>query len=583
MSHLVKIQDTVQNVAEAISAVIGADVTIIDKDLKRIGGTGQYYPLINKSAPNNSLVDKLHKTEEPEFIHKKVDPKNCTNCPKREGCFELASVGYPIFYQNEIVGSIWIIALNEKQREQIINNAENYKVFLQRMSGLIESKIENNRVNEERTNEINMIREIVNNVNDGVIVIDNSGKITMANRKAFELLSVNENFFIDKTFSNALSTNHPLNFKQRNIEQRSIWTVDGKSHDIIYHSIPLTSGHFPLSTMIIFRKVDDILHLVEGLEETGFSRIIGKSKPINDVKELVRKAAKTESCILLLGETGTGKELFARAIHNLSNRRDKPFVPINCASIPGTLLESELFGYEKGTFTGALNTGKKGKFEQANGGTIFLDEIGDMPLNLQPKILRVLQEKTIEKIGGSKSIKVDVRILAATNTDLAQKVLEGCFREDLYYRINVIPINIPPLRARENDIKLCAEYFIEKYCNNLGMKTLKKLSKEVIEFFHYYHWPGNVRELMNVLEYSVSMCNGNEIKMEDLPAYIKLKNPVNFPDIQNLKEKLEKIERQIIKEALSNIGNSTEGKKRAAKQLGIGIATLYRKIEKYNL
>ncbi|NLT95983.1 MAG: sigma 54-interacting transcriptional regulator [Clostridia bacterium] len=582
MSHLFKIQDTVQNIAEAISAVIGADVTIIDKDLKRIGGTGLYYPLINQSAPGNSLVDELHKTEEPKFMHKEVDPTNCINCPKREGCFELASVGYPIFYRNDIVGSIWIIAFNEKQRKQIIDNAENYKVFLQRMSGLIESKIENNRVNEERTNEINMIREIVNNVNDGIIVIDNSGKITMANRKAFELLSVNESYFKDKTFSNAVSINEPLNFKQKNIEKRSIWTVDGKNYDIIYHSIPLTSGHFPLSTMIIFRKVDDILHLVEGLEESDFSSIIGKSKPMTEVKELVRKAAKTESCILLLGETGTGKELFARAIHNLSNRRDKPFVTINCASIPETLLESELFGYEKGTFTGALSTGKKGKFEQANGGTIFLDEIGDMPLNLQPKILRVLQEKTIEKIGGNKSIKVDVRILAATNADLAQKVLEGKFRDDLYYRINVIPINIPPLRERENDIKLLAEYFTEKFCSRLGMKPLK-ISKEVIEFFHSYNWPGNVRELMNVIEYSVSMCNGNEIKMEDLPAYIKLKSPVNFPNLQNLKEKLEKIEIQIIRETLSNTGNSTEGKKRAAERLGIGIATLYRKIEKYNL
>jgi len=250
-------------------------------------------------------------------------------------------------------------------------------------------------------------------------------------------------------------------------------------------------------------------------ENRKIEGIVGKSPKILQALDIVHRVAPTNATVLLMGESGVGKELFAKAIHFLSPRADKPFIAINCAAIPPDLLEAELFGYEKGAFTGAY-TSKKGKFELANGGTIFLDEIGDMPLNLQVKLLRVLQEKEVERIGSSKPIKIDVRIIAATNRNLEKLIKEGKFREDLYYRINVVPIYIPPLRERKEDIPVLVNYFLEVFNKEYGKNV--KVSKEVFEVFLNYHWPGNVRELRNVLERMVILDTDGILTYEDLPT-----------------------------------------------------------------
>lgn len=315
------------------------------------------------------------------------------------------------------------------------------------------------------------------------------------------------------------------------------------------------------------------------IENPITSKILGESKKIISVKREIIKIAQSNSTVLIRGESGTGKELVARAIHMGSSRADGHFVAINCAAIPENLLESELFGYEKGAFTGADSKGRIGKIELANDGTLFLDEIGDMPLNLQAKLLRVLQDREIYKIGLNNSIPVNIRVIAATNKNLEEMISAKTFREDLYYRLNVIPINIPPLRERKTDIKLLASFFIDKYSKILG-KAVSKVENTVWHYMENYRWPGNVRELENTIEYVINMIDENGIID---PNWL----PVKIIDgATNGKEEeiaIDEMERRMIEKTLKVYGNSLKAKKEIAARLGIGIATLYRKIKKYGL
>jgi DNA-binding NtrC family response regulator len=250
-----------------------------------------------------------------------------------------------------------------------------------------------------------------------------------------------------------------------------------------------------------------------------FSRIIGESSAMQKIINEVKKIADARSNVLLLGETGTGKELIARAIHFNSNRADKTFIPINCSAIPENLLESELFGHVRGAFTGAI-TSKKGLFEEANGGTVFLDEIGDLSIGLQSKLLRVLEDQEIRPVGGTQSIKVDLRFISATNKDIENAVKGGTFREDLFYRINVITIKLPPLRERKEDIELLVRFFIQKYSKDLG-KPVNEIDNEASEILKAYHWPGNIRELQNIIERAILIAEDGIIRAEHLPEGIK--------------------------------------------------------------
>ena len=296
-----------------------------------------------------------------------------------------------------------------------------------------------------------------------------------------------------------------------------------------------------------------------------------------ELKENILKVADSISTVLITGESGTGKEMVATAIWKNSDRRDKQFVAINCAAIPESLLESELFGYVKGAFTGADPKGKIGKFELANNGVIFLDEIGDMPLYLQSKLLRVIQDKKITRIGSNQIIPLDVRIIAATNKDLKKMIRENQFREDLYYRLNVIPIEIPPLRERKADIVELTEHFIEHYRKMFG-KNFNYIDDRAMKTLIEYPWPGNVRELENVVEYMVNMMEDGIIDMNTLPKNIFDPLDLIIPD-KNLIKPLEALEREEIQKAIKLFGDTTRGKEQAAKSLGIGIATLYRKLQ----
>lgn len=310
----------------------------------------------------------------------------------------------------------------------------------------------------------------------------------------------------------------------------------------------------------------------------SFESIIGDSTAILKTKELAAKAATTNSTVLLLGESGTGKEIFAHAIHSLSNRSSKPFIRVNCSAIPRELLESELFGYEKGAFTGANRDGKIGKFELANNGTIFLDEIGDMPLFMQAKILRVIQEKEVERIGSNIPKKLNIRIIAGTHRDLEAMVEEKSFRHDLFYRLNVIRITLPPLREREGDVEILSKYFVDTLSTKLD-RCSSDISMDVLRVLTRYNWPGNVRQLQNTIERCLNLVDDGEvITLEHIPREIK--NYSLLDDINSLDEEKDNIERSTIYKALLVYNNN---KSLVARKLGISRVTLYEKIKKYNI
>ncbi|SDQ89673.1 sigma-54 interaction domain-containing protein [Virgibacillus salinus] len=306
--------------------------------------------------------------------------------------------------------------------------------------------------------------------------------------------------------------------------------------------------------------------------------IVGSSPQMNELKNKIKKVSPGDVSVLLRGESGTGKELFAHSIHHLSERSSNPFIKVNCAAIPEHLLESELFGYKEGAFTGAKKGGKLGKFQLANGGTVFLDEIGDMPLSAQVKILRVLQEGEVEALGANDTQKIDVRIIAATNQSLEKLIEEQRFRDDLFYRINVVQVQIPPLRERTEDLRVLSKYILSKVTKRSGKRVID-FDQTVLDCFMTYQWPGNIRELENVIESAVHLTNTEIITLEDLPDHIQ---PNSYILQQNgtLKEILNNTEKQTIERSLNKANGD---KMKAAKLLGIGKSKLYDKIKKYGI
>jgi len=327
------------------------------------------------------------------------------------------------------------------------------------------------------------------------------------------------------------------------------------------------------------RLVDENTQLRQELKERyDFSNIIGNSGPMKQVYEQVAQVAHTNTTVLIRGESGTGKELIAHAIHYNSLRAKKPFIKVSCAALPETLIESELFGYEKGAFTGA-QVRKKGRFEMAEGGTLFLDEIGDLNLSTQVKLLRVLQEREFERLGGTETIKANVRLIAATNKDLEKAIAEGAFREDLYYRLNVFAIFVPPLRERKPDVLLLADYFLEKYALEHG-KNIKRISTPAIDMLMSYHWPGNVRELENTVERAVLVCDGNVVHGHHLPPTLQTAEASGTVMSASLAEAVEAYEKDLIQDALKTTrGNCAK----AARMLSTTERIISYKVKKYEI
>lgn len=584
--ELIKIQESTMEVAEAIRAVLGVDVTIVDKNMYRVAATGRYKVEIGKRLPKNCSFEMIAKKMLPQFIDNPNISQKCMECSVRGTCKEMATIGYPIIHEGALIGVIGLIAFTEEQKKNIHKKYESLVLFLDKLGYLLVRNLSYIENISTLTIQDKMTNMIINEIDNGVILTNNSGEIRMVNSKIEAYLESKKEDLLGKKIENIIS-NIDLDLENDYYIETKI-EINNISKSFMIKNIPVIVTGKKVSNIIELNKtstmIRDAYRLIKGQDNICFEDIIGDSPNFLAVKELSNSIASSDSTVLIRGESGTGKELFSRAIHNHSGKKNAPFIAINCASLPDNLLESELFGYDGGAFTGAKKEGQIGKFELAKGGTLFLDEIGDLPLHLQPKILRALQEKSFRRLGGKEVISLDFRLITATNKDLETMISNNVFREDLYYRLNVIPINIPPLRKRIEDIELLNKHLLRRHCNRLEV-AIKYFSKKAEETLKRYDWPGNVRELENVIEYLVNIVKEVKIEYDDLPDNIKdnsLKE-LEYQGNASLKELMENYEKELIVSSLKKYGDSKSSKERISKILQIDLSTLYRKINKYNL
>lgn len=450
-------------------------------------------------------------------------------------------------------------------------------------------------------NEINLLNyeenerrllAILDSVDEGIMVINKKFKIDIFNNYCEKVYHCNKEEVIGTDIRDLIGKNAPAvnlingGVKYDNVEV-NIKTERGEVHYLTTGRPIIDDNNIILGAVASIRdihKAIEIANVISGNAENAFNEILGNSNKIENVKNIVKTVAKSDSTVLFRGESGTGKELFARAIQSLSSRKNNPFITINCATLPDNLIESELFGYEKGSFTGALHSGKEGLFKNAHGGTLFLDEIGELSMALQAKLLRVLQEGVIRPVGGTKEESVDVRIIAATNSNLEEMMQQGKFREDLYYRLNVIPIVIPPLRERIMDIPALVNLFIGRFNRKLN-KEIKGADLSFINKLLQFNWPGNIRELQNVIERAMNLCDGEFITLQNLimdTAIVSKDEIKREPEVNEslkLKEVVEICEKQAIITALLK----NKSLRKAAKELGVSHTTLINKTTKYKI
>lgn len=472
----------------------------------------------------------------------------------------------PIISNNRVIGAIGVFQdISEMIGMQELN--EKLRKILEASHDLICFVDENRKIsyinpayeNHYKVLSSNTVGKDLNDISpDGLRMQVYNSKKKIENvlyqKDKIDIVATVEPIFIEKNFKGVISISKPIN-EMKHILRK----LEQSEEELDYYKNELKR---------------------QSQLEGHFSNIIGTSGRLKDSLLIADKASKTTSTVLIRGESGTGKELIAKAIHNNSDRKDKPFVRVNCAAIPENLLESELFGYEKGAFTGAVKS-KPGKFYIANHGTIFLDEIGDMPKSMQVKLLRVIQEREFESVGGLQTHNVDVRIIAATNRNLEDMLISGDFREDLYYRLNVITITIPPLRDRKEDISLLTEHFISKIGKKLN-KQVTSVQKECIIYLQEYNWPGNVRELENIIERAINMCDGNEITLKDLPIYItniKRENQGLVNLVNGELMSMEEYEKEIISIAMKKYKSFNQ----AGKALGLTHRTVALKCRKWGI
>ena len=583
---LIDIKNHVKKYADVITNMINVDVGIVDKNMRRVTGTGLYKNIEGIPALGSVYRNTLE-TGRTNIIENPRQHILCAECRDKENCREKLEIATPIYCRDEIVGVLGLVCFNDEQKTKIINDLNSYLNFTKQIAEFIGIKFyeyQEVALQKEREETLN---QILNNMAKGVVVSDCNGVVQMVNNAAMTKLKLT-NSIIGKV-SKVISQNETIMN-----EDVFKFFIENNEYNVAGKIISLALPNNKKGNALIFDDIQkinsSIAEIANGDNTINLENIIGNSYATLHLKENIRKVAESNSTVLITGESGTGKELVARSLHSEGSRKDKPFVVINCSAIPDTLLESELFGYVKGAFTGANQNGRMGKFELANTGVIFLDEIGDMPLYLQAKILRVIQDKKIERIGSNKSIDLDIRIIAATNVDLQQKIKEQKFRSDLYYRLNVIPMTILPLRERKEDIIPIINNLIYKY-NKISDKFVHTIEKDVLDALTEYNWPGNVRELENVIELMINMSSDDGvITKKMLPANIlkTSKNTVSSADSVIYKEDMtldnfQDIEKRYIETALISYGDDTEGKKYIADKMNIGLTTLYRKMKKYNI
>lgn len=582
-SVLMQIQPTIQRFARMLASVLQLEVEIVDENLCRVAGTGAYGKFLGRQLSGNSrlLRHVLETKTEKVVTQSRFDPL-CEGCDSKENCREKAFLGTPVILQDRCVGVISLIAVTHEQQEHISDNLREFSDYVRHISTIFVSKLLEDQGPGDNISKI--FATMIDNMDQGVLVVDDESRVQFVNQTALKTLGVVQNNIIGKPIRFRPLT-FESNFTHGHMQHIVSW--DDKSELIIGQLHNIQGRQLFL---MAFHQSHTSFSVANAPDEPHIEQLVGECRVMRQLKRLISRIVPSPSSVMVVGESGTGKEVVARAIHKLSGRRNKPFIAINCAAIPEQLLESELFGYVKGAFTGASANGKTGLIQAANTGTLFLDEIGDMPLMLQAKLLRAIEAREILPIGASSPIQVDIRIISATNQNLAQFIAEGKFREDLFYRLNVIPITLPPLRERQEDIELLVHYFLHLHTRRLG-SVYPGIAPDVVEILRKHRWPGNLRELSNLMEYLVNVVpSGEVIDSTLLPPNLLNNGTTEQSDVTEVSEAhlalddaggtaLEEMEKQMIREALSRHNS----KKQVADELGIGIATLYRKIKKYEL
>ncbi len=603
--RLTDIKEYLNTLLASFSSVLDLELTILQADpLERIAATGSWYATDVVCYENGKLVPAWQNSYTVQVIETgkpvvALDTKAYVySHPKMYQTVngqDYSVLAYPIYLKEQLEGVLVIASFDKTQHQIIVEKQKQLMVYLEKIAGLITSKLEQEDLLEETNIINNQMSSVIEAMDDGIILYSPEEGIRQSNMYAEKYLHFNDpelkNVLLSKVLHVAAETKEDRPFQIREISEE----IDGFQYllQVKTKFIENSNG----SVLCVINPFSQIQNSITQNEEMGTGvagNLVFSGEKMRKLVSQAKIAAQHASNVLITGESGTGKEMFARLIHTSSPRSAKPFVAVNCAAIPESLMESELFGYEEGAFTGARKGGKIGKIQLANHGTFFLDEIGDMPLYLQAKLLRVLNDKKVERIGNSSTslINVDVRIIAATNQNLEEMIERKEFREDLYYRLNVVPLRLPPLRERPDDIPFLIQHFINKYNKILG-KEIRSASASVMELMMEYQWPGNVRELENCIEYMMTFEKTQVLSLEVMPQKIlSLKNETTLnaashivPEMDEtedkpLKIRLQEKEREILKSMAARYGGhpTKEQVKEICRILDISVASYYRKI-----
>lgn len=549
-----------------LATFFNCQITWWDEDrvrsVHRPGDAGAAY-----TVPSPAHLNRLLSYSHPLSIYRGKH-NLCHNCPDMKACMWFYELFIPLGTTQEPLGMIWQFPSPSPEIDS--PSWFNLAVDFSRLLALNETRKKDRLMTEFLRQSAEFCGQLLE---EGLVLFNDSGEPVFQNSAA-AVLSLYQHFKKSESFSyiQNIKGDKELDFILDNPNSMAV-----KLHPFHFSREYLGGALFTTGNI---RNVKNG-HFINQGKGAGRTNIIGRDPQFIRILSLVNQVAATDSTVLLRGDSGTGKEIFARAIHESSLRKAGPFIIINCAAIPENLLESELFGYEEGSFTGARRGGKPGKMELAHHGTLFLDEIGDMSPSLQVKLLRVLQTRHIERVGGTSLIPIDVRIIAATHQKLEDLIALGRFREDLFYRISVIPISIPSLKDRPGDIELLLNYYVRKYCILLN-KDFKTFSYEALKLLKSYPWPGNVRELENAVEYSITIDDRDEIAVESLPLQVRHNQP-DQPQTPASRPGATKPGLDELAELLRRFGSSTDGKREMARHLGVSLTTLYRWLYKHKL
>lgn len=574
MSILKSIQPELQHIVDAMCAVANVDITIVDHTLCRMAGTGPLSLENNSPVPENSAFSHCLATGEQYYISDPDGDVVCRGCSKYGRCGELAELCIPIKLGGKMLGVLGMCAFSEHARDNFVRNFHHYIQFENQLSLIISSMLNEHRYGMLAEHQSSELDTLINALDRGIVILSENGTPVTINRYLIEKLRLSDRVAPD--IETLVGKKNAQWMRSKGFEGE-FGPMRLGDDDYIISANPIILRKRQAGVVLVFSDFSkmqaSVLKAERKSDVVTFSAIIGESESLSRARSRAQEVAATDASVFLYGETGVGKEVFARAIHFASRRKGDVFMPINCSAIPDALIESELFGYEKGAFTGAAASGKLGLLEICKSGTLFLDEVGDIPLSMQIKLLRTIEEKEIMRVGGARPLRVNPRVISAAQSDLHHLMEKNNFRKDLFYRLNVVPIHIPPLRERGGDVILLANAFLQRYCG-VYQKDIVGFTDSCLQLLKRYDFPGNIRELRNIVEYAVLFERGRYITAECIAEKISIskKNSLTLAD------QLREFERAVIERELLQAGDSLHAKKEIAQRLGISLTTLYRKM-----